>query len=52
MKECNKRYKCIVIQPGTECEELLEYLNQNKVPYIQGCLLMGLKLYAKRQTQK
>lgn len=47
IKECNKQYKGIVIQPGAESAELLDYLNQNRIPYIQGCLLVGLRLYAK-----
>lgn len=47
VKECNKQFKCIVIQPGAESKELLEYLNDNKIPYIEGCLLVGLKLYSK-----
>ncbi|WP_342759096.1 CoA-binding protein [Kineothrix sedimenti] len=51
MKECNKQYKCIVIQPGAESAELLEYLDQNKIPYIQGCLLVGLRLYPKAERK-
>ncbi|MFV0517564.1 MAG: CoA-binding protein [Aminipila sp.] len=47
IKECVKTFKCIVIQPGAESEELLEYLKQNNIPYIEGCLLVGLSLYAK-----
>ena len=47
IKECKKPFKCIVIQPGAESEELLVYLDEQKMPYIQGCLLVGLSLYAK-----
>ena len=47
IKKCKKTYKCIVIQPGAESEELLAYLNEKNLPYIQGCLLVGLRLYAK-----
>ncbi len=47
IKECKKPFKCIVIQPGAESEELLAYLDEQKMPYIQGCLLVGLSLYAK-----
>jgi len=47
IKACKKSFKCIVIQPGAESDELLSYLDENKIPYIQGCLLVGLSLYAK-----
>ena len=47
IKECKKSFKCIVIQPGAESDELISYLNENNLPYIEGCLLVGLKLYAK-----
>jgi len=46
LQECKKSFKCIVIQPGAESEELLAYLNEKNLPYIQGCLLVGLSLYA------
>ncbi|MBQ9207823.1 MAG: CoA-binding protein [Treponema sp.] len=48
IKDCKKPFKCIVIQPGAESEELLAYLNENALPYIQGCLLVGLSVYAKK----
>ncbi len=46
IQECKKTFKCIVIQPGAESEELLAFLNEKNLPYIQGCLLVGLSLYA------
>lgn len=48
IKNCKKDYKCIVIQPGAESKEIFEYLNENKLPYIEGCLLVGLDLYSKK----
>ena len=48
IKDCKKPFKCIVIQPGAENEDLLAYLNENALPYIQGCLLVGLSVYAKK----
>lgn len=45
LQECTKPYKSIVIQPGAEGPELIEYLEANKIPYIQGCLLVGITLY-------
>ena len=50
VKDCKKPFKCIVIQPGAENDELLSYLDENKLPYIQGCLLVGLSLYAKKEA--
>lgn len=47
MKECKRNFQCIVIQPGAESEELLTYLNEQNLPYIEGCVLVGLSLYAK-----
>jgi len=46
LKECTKPFKCIVIQPGAESEEILLYLKENKMPYIEACILVGLKLYS------
>ena len=51
IKECKKPFKCIVIQPGAESDELLSYLNEKNLPYIQGCLLVGLSIYAKGKTR-
>ena len=48
IKECKKSFKCIVIQPGAESEELLSYLKEKNLPYIEGCVLVGLSLYAKK----
>lgn len=47
LKECNKNYKCVVIQPGAESDELINYLQQHNIQYIEGCLLVGLSLYSK-----
>ncbi len=49
MQECTKSFKCVVIQPGAESEELLNYLKQKNIPYIEGCLLVGLSLYGKNK---
>jgi uncharacterized protein len=45
MKECNKEFKAVVIQPGAESDELVQYLKDNKIEYLEGCLLLGLKQY-------
>ena len=46
LQECSKPFKCILIQPGAESEEILLYLQENKIPYIEGCVLVGLRLYS------
>lgn len=46
IKECTKSFKCIVIQPGASNEEMLQYFKDNNIPYLDACLLVGLKLYA------
>ncbi|HWQ58377.1 MAG TPA: CoA-binding protein [Clostridia bacterium] len=48
IRACEKPFKCIVIQPGAESEEILRYLGDKRLPYIEGCLLVGLSLYAAR----
>lgn len=48
IKECDKPFKCIVIQPGAESEELISYLKENELPYVESCLLVGLSLYGKK----
>lgn len=45
LKECKKTIKNIVIQPGAKSEELIQYLEENQIPYIESCLLVGLSLY-------
>ena len=45
LKENKKSFKGIVVQPGAESPELLEWLEQQKIPYLQGCLLVGLASY-------
>lgn len=47
IQENKKPFKCIVIQPGAGSDPLKNYLNENNLPYIEGCVLVGLKLYAK-----
>ncbi|WMJ82962.1 CoA-binding protein [Oscillospiraceae bacterium LTW-04] len=47
IKENKKTFKSIVIQPGAESDPLKSYLDENNLPYIESCLLVGLKLHAK-----
>lgn len=47
LEECRKPFRCVVIQPGASDEALLAYLQENHIPYLDGCLLVGLRLYAK-----
>lgn len=45
LQENKKNFKGIVIQPGAESPEIIDYLQKNKIPYLEGCLLVGLKVY-------
>ena len=45
LQENKKPFKCIVIQPGADSPELLQWLDENKIPYLHGCLLVGLREY-------
>lgn len=47
LQESNKPFKCVVIQPGAESEDIINYLKDNNYDYIEGCLLLGLSLYKK-----
>lgn len=45
LKENKKEIKVVVIQPGAESLDIINYLSNNNIPYIEGCLLVGLSLY-------
>ena len=45
MQECKKSFDCIVIQPGAESDALKQYLDDNKLPYVENCLLIGMRKY-------
>lgn len=45
LQNCGKPFKSVVIQPGAASEELAQYLQAHQIPYIDGCLLLGLKRY-------
>ena len=42
LQESRKPFKIIVIQPGAEDEALISWLDQEKLPYVRGCLLKTL----------
>lgn len=50
LKEMNRNFKYIVIQPGAESEEIIALLKAKHYPYINGCLLVGLSLYRKKKS--
>lgn len=49
LRECRKPFRCIVIQPGAESPEILSYLQEQNLPYIEGCLLVGMRLYPRKK---
>ena len=49
LQENKKPFQCIVIQPGADSPELLAWLDNNHLPYVHGCLLVGLSVYGKKK---
>ena len=47
LKENTKPIKAVVIQPGAESTDLIAFFEEAKIPYINGCLLVGMALYKK-----
>lgn len=47
LKELRKKINFVVIQPGAESADILAFLNENKIPYLEGCLLVGLAITRK-----
>ena len=45
LQENRKPFQAVVIQPGADSPELISYLEEHRIPYLQGCLLQGLKAY-------
>lgn len=45
LEECRKPCKCIILQPGAADEALVEYLEEHHLPYLHGCVLVGLREY-------
>lgn len=42
MKENRKPFKCVVVQPGAGSPELLQWMDENHIPYLEGCLLRAM----------
>lgn len=47
LQECKKPFRCVLIQPGASDDALLAYLQEHHIPYLDGCALVGLRLYSK-----
>ena len=45
LEENNKNIKIVIIQPGAESDEIITYLKDKNIEYIEGCLLLALALY-------
>lgn len=45
LKEMKKECKAVLIQPGAESQEILDYLQETQIPYLQGCALVGVSIY-------
>lgn len=45
---CRKPIGCVVIQPGAGSDEIRELLTRRGIPFLDGCLLVGLRLYPRK----
>ena len=45
LKAAHKPCKGVVIQPGAESPELIAWLTEQQIPFIQNCLLVGMQEY-------
>ena len=45
LKSTGKKYKAVLIQPGAESEEIRSFLKEKNIPFLEGCALVGLKMY-------
>lgn len=45
LKNTSKTFKVVVLQPGSESDEIISYLESKNIPFIKGCLLVGISLY-------
>ena len=48
LQENQKPCKCVVLQPGAESPELIAWLEEHQVPYVQNCLLVGMETYPRK----
>lgn len=46
LEACRKPVEAVLIQPGAESEEILTFLKEKGIPFLEGCALVGLRLYA------
>lgn len=47
LKKMTKSVKCVLIQPGAESDEIIDFLKENNITYLEGCLLVGISMYGK-----
>ena len=48
LRENRKPCKCVVLQPGAESPELMAWLEEQHIPYVQNCLLVGMRTYPRK----
>ncbi|WP_455540121.1 CoA-binding protein [Terrisporobacter sp.] len=47
LRESKKKCKGLIIQPGAGSDEIKKFLDENHYDYMDGCLLVGIRLYGK-----
>ncbi len=49
LKENKKPIKAVVIQPNAGSREITDFLDENKIPWMDGCILVGCSLSNKHK---
>ena len=49
LKSCEKSFKSVVLQPGAGSDEIRAYLTEQQIPFIDGCLLVGLATFPRER---
>lgn len=52
LKECEKKVKGVVLQPGAGSDEIRTYLAQENIPYIDDCVWKRLKHFPIPETEE
>ena len=47
LKNTKKEIEAVLIQPGAGSQEIKDYLEAKNIPYLEGCALVGIRLYKK-----
>lgn len=49
LQQSDKSYRTVVVQPGAGSEEIFAYLREQAIPYLENCLLIGMREYPRNK---